>query len=76
VGRAEGPGIVGIKVMVTMGRTEVVVVEDVGICDGRVLGLLVGPMLGLNVGFVLKLGLLVGIIDGTIVTVGITEDAA
>jgi len=62
--------------MVTMGRTEGVVVEDVGICDGRVLGLLVGPMLGLNVGFVLKLGLLVGIIDGTIVTVGITEDAA
>ncbi len=62
VGSSEGPGIVGVMVTVATGRTEGIVVKNVAVWGGRVVGLLVGRSVGLDV------GCLVGTRDGASVT--------
>ena len=70
-------GVVGVMVAVVTGRTEGIVGEEVATCGDRVLGLLVGRSVGLNVGFLVKLGLLVGTRDRAFVTlVDISECVA
>jgi len=78
VGSAEGPIVVGVMVAVMKVHTESIAVEEVAACGGgQVLGLLVGRMVGLDVGFVAKLRLQEGTRDGTLIAVvGIAEGAA